>query len=168
MIRASRSLVCGCSLSALLACTSPPPRYPQRRVDVCDALCAHAQACGSDGFDCSQRCKFDGDWEPVYQRRAYVDAFTRCVREAPCRSKALTDCRRSAREGITATPATIAFCAKRLEKDSACGIATKADDCARDFEVLEDEVFPALERCFDEPCERYRRCILGIYANGPS
>ena len=155
------------SLGVIAACTSPPPRHPSYRLDGCEAFCDHAQHCGSDRFGCVQHCKYDADWEPVYERREYVHAFAACIRQAPCRSTARAACEASARWDIRASAAASGFCAKYVEKDRVCGITTTPEECGDAYKVLVDEVFPALEPCLDEPCDRYRRCILGVYANGP-
>jgi hypothetical protein len=103
----------------------------------------------------------------VYERRAYLDALVPCLKEAACSSAGIAECERSARTGIEPTTATSAYCQKRTEKDHACGVATDLARCIDEHKKFEDAVFPALEPCLDDPCDRYRRCIVGVYANGP-
>ena len=148
---------------------SAPPRHPSNRARWCDAVCDHRGECGlSDVEKCKQNCRWEWDEPEVYERATYLDAFMSCMHAAPCRNVAQTDCEKRARADIVATPAVEAFCRESTEKDHACGIATDLGRCIDERKVLVDEVLASLEHCLDQPCDRFRRCFVGVYANGPS
>jgi hypothetical protein len=164
-----RELALPFAVVCALSCERPiHPNNPAIPEELCRPRCQREHDCDAtvDVVSCINYCEHGLSPRAVYDREDVVTSLRACAQGQGCVAdvdRAISTCQVDVMHRLEPSVSDRTFCHRMVERSFKCGdYRWDEDHCVLEHKMYSDAILGQLTDCLDQPCPRYRRCMIAV------